>query len=229
MIIGAITFDLDDTFWDVWAVIDRAEDALQAWLDAKYPRLTECYSNRDLRNLCAAVSSAHPELAHDRSRVRKLALERAATSVGYDEFPVDEAFEVFFAVRNEVQYFADVRPALEGLAGRYRMAALTNGNACIRRTGLVEFLDFAITAAEVGEPKPHPAMFEAAAKRLAISPECIVHVGDHPEHDVAGAAGVGYRTVWLNRAGRQDWPAGLARPDAEIHHLGELERVLAAA
>lgn len=224
--IRAITFDLDDTFWDVWAIIDRAEQALQGWLALHFPRVTERYSSLDLRNLCAVISAAHPELAHDRSGVRRMALARAAESVGYGDFPVEEAFEVFFEVRNRVEYFDDVQPALAALRGRYRLAALTNGNACIRRTGLERYLDFAITASEVGAPKPDPTMFRAAAQRLEVAPQGIVHVGDHPEHDVAGAAAAGYRTVWLNRDGRQRWPGEFAAPDAEIRHLGELAPVL---
>ena len=30
--IKAITFDLDDTLWDVWPVVERAEQLLHDWL-----------------------------------------------------------------------------------------------------------------------------------------------------------------------------------------------------
>jgi len=69
-------------------------------------------------------------------------------------------------------------------------------------------------------------MFDLACRRLGARPEQIVHVGDDPEHDVRGAANAGFRTVWLNRSGR-NWPGG-RRADAEIGDLAELEAVLAA-
>ncbi|MFC7756975.1 HAD family hydrolase [Catellatospora bangladeshensis] len=47
-----------------------------------------------------------------------------------------------------------------------------------------------------------------------------MYVGDNYEHDVAGAAGAGLRTVWLNRAGAP--AAGPVRADVVIGSLDEL-------
>jgi putative hydrolase of the HAD superfamily len=84
--------------------------------------------------------------------------------------------------------------------------------------------DFAINAVDVGVAKPAPDMFVAACDRLDLEPPEIVHVGDDPEHDVLGAARVGMRTVWVNRAAKP-WPGG-RRADAEIRSFEELEGVL---
>ena len=62
-------------------------------------------------------------MAHDRTWLRKAALNLAARRVGYREFDVDSAFEVFFIARNAVEPFADVRPTLERLARRYTLAS----------------------------------------------------------------------------------------------------------
>jgi len=222
--IGAITFDLDDTLWDIWPIIARAEERLHDWLKEHYPKVPEQFSPLELRQICAEIARQQPELAHDRTLTRKEALRLAAGRAGYSEFHVDAAFEVFITARNEVVFFEEVLPVLERLSRRYRLGALSNGNADIYRIGLDRFFAFAINAVDVGAAKPEPAMFEAACRYLKLSPERIVHVGDDPEHDVLAAARVGLRTVWVNRQGRE-WPGG-RRADAEIETLEQLEVVV---
>ena len=223
--IRAITFDLDDTLWEIWPIIERAEQRLHDWLMQRYPRIVEMYTPLELRDLSVEVLKEHPHVAHDRTVVRKKALRLAATAAGYEEFHVDSAFEVFFVARNEVEFFEDVLPSLQRLSHRYRLGALSNGNADIFRVGLGDIFDFAINAIDVGVPKPEPAMFKAACALLDLAPSQIVHVGDEPEHDIRGAARAGYRTVWVNRTGKP-WPGG-DPADAEIRTLDELEGILA--
>jgi putative hydrolase of the HAD superfamily len=67
-------------------------------------------------------------------------------------------------------------------------------------------------------------MFHAALERSGAPAECIVHVGDNPEHDIQGAREVGMYTVWMN--GRaQEWPGGPA-PDREIDNLRQLPQAI---
>ena len=224
--IKAITFDLDDTLWDIWPVVERAEERLHDWLSTRYPRIPEQFTPLELRELSQEVIVTYPEMAHDRTWLRKEALWLAARRADYVEFDVESAFAVFFVARNAVEPFADVQPALQRLAGRYTLASLSNGNADLRLIGcLHDLFTFSLNAIDVGVAKPAPLMFERACQRLEARPEQVVHVGDDPEHDVFGAAQAGFRTVWVNRTSR-DWPGG-SRADAEIATLVELEQVLA--
>lgn len=221
----AITLDLDGTLWDVWVVIARAETLLHRWLESYFPAISSRFDPAQLRGLRDQVLSQQPDIAHDPTLIRRACLGLAAEQVGYEDFPVDSAFQVFYDARQQVQPFDDVLPVLERLEKQYPLVALTNGNADVSRTPLGHLFDFAITAGDIGAAKPDPAMFREACRRLELMPEEIVHVGDDPEHDVLGAATVGYRTVWLNRDARP-WPGG-APADAEIHALDELEALLA--
>ena len=223
--ICAITFDLDDTLWDIWPIIARAEQRLHRWLMEHHPQIPALFSTLELRQLTTEIAQAQPAIAHDRTRLRKAALDLAAQRAGCTDFCVESAFMVFFAARNEVVFFEEVLPVLERLSRCYTLGALSNGNADIRRVGLDHVFDFAINAIDVGAAKPAPAMFEAACRYLNVAPEQIVHVGDDPEGDVLGAARAGLHTVWVNRSGR-DWP-GEQRADAEIKTLEELEILLA--
>ncbi|HYW92501.1 MAG TPA: HAD family hydrolase [Gammaproteobacteria bacterium] len=220
----AITFDLDDTLWEVEGVLRLADARLHAWLARYQPRAASRFPPVELRSMMAAIAAERPEWAHDFSYLRRAALSRAARLAGDEEDLSDEAFRVFLRARNEVVLYDDVRPVLDRLRRRYPMASITNGNADVRLVGLETYFTAAISAAGVGYAKPHPVPFQAACAALGHAPAEVVHVGDDPESDVAGAAAAGLRTIWVNRKGR-DWPGGPG-PDAEIRSLDQLEVAL---
>ena len=49
--------------------------------------------------------------------------------------------------------------------------------------------------------KPEPAIFVHALSQLGVDADRAVMIGDSLERDVDGAAAVGIRGIWLNRAG----------------------------
>lgn len=218
--IRAITFDLDDTLWAIDPVIVRAEQRMHDWLAEHYPRLGERYSPDALRALREQVTRQHPELAHDLAALRVESLALAARACGYGREVAEQAFEVMWQARNEVELFADALPVLTALAARLPLGGLTNGNADIVRIGLDHVLGFCVSARDVGHAKPHPAIFAAACQTAGVPAAQVLHVGDDPERDVHGARAAGMRSVWLNRDGR-DWPGG-PPADAEVSDLLEL-------
>ena len=68
--IKIITFDLDNTLWDVERVMINAERHLQSWLKDEIPEVLEHYSGESLRNLRTTVVAEKPELVHDLSKLR---------------------------------------------------------------------------------------------------------------------------------------------------------------
>ena len=76
--IKALTFDLDDTLWDVWPVVEHAEQLLYEWLAGYYPRIATRFTSLELRELCDEVAANQPGIAHDRTRLRKVAWQLAA-------------------------------------------------------------------------------------------------------------------------------------------------------
>jgi putative hydrolase of the HAD superfamily len=64
-------------------------------------------------------------------------------------------------------------------------------------------------------------MFEQALQRAGLGPEQAVHIGDHAVDDVAGAAGVGMKTVWVNEGGGP-WPGGDVTPDWTVPNVPAL-------
>jgi putative hydrolase of the HAD superfamily len=219
--VKAICLDLDDTLWDLEPVISRAEEAVYAWLATSYPRVTERFSLEDIRALRQAMVEDHPGQEYDLSLLRRATFARLAREAGYPPAMVSEAFVVFQRVRNGVDLYDDVRPALARLTRRRRVFALTNGNADLGVIGLRHYFDEVFTAAELGAAKPDPVVFRAVCERTGLEPHQVLHAGDNPEKDVAAARAAGMPAVWVNRRARA-WPLGVAPPEHQVRDLHEL-------
>jgi 2-haloalkanoic acid dehalogenase type II len=226
--IRAILFDLDDTLWDCGSAILRAEQAMQQFLREHYPRVTELHTVESMRALRAQIALEHPAMRHDFTWLRLEALRRHAREAGYAESMAQAAFDVFFRARNEVVLYRDVRPALDRLARRYRLFAITNGNASLRAIGLDHYFEASLSAREAGTLKPDPRIFDMLLQRARLSPAEAVHVGDDPEADVEGARGAGVLPIWLNRAGVR-WERESPQPHVTIRSLDELPEAFAQA
>lgn len=224
MPLRALCFDLDDTLWPCKPVINHAEQVLYDWLSKYYPRLTQQFSLQELGTMRQRATETHPHLRHDLTTLRKWSLAQAAAHVGLSDSLVEPAFEVFMTARHQVNLYDDVLPVLEKLHQHYILCVLTNGNADVRRIGLGHLFDVILFAREVGAAKPHSAIFEAACQYAKADPAQMVHIGDDAICDIAGAAAVGMRTVWINRD-QKTW-SGTPAPDATITSLTELELLL---
>jgi putative hydrolase of the HAD superfamily len=134
--IRTITLDLDDTLWDIAPVIRRAETRLRNWLEERYPRIVEMHQPEDIVELRAQVVAEFQDRSHDLTFIRCEVLARMGIAAGYGDDFVDEAFDVFDKERNTVELFPEVRPALESLASRFTLVAVTNGNARLERIGI---------------------------------------------------------------------------------------------
>jgi putative hydrolase of the HAD superfamily len=219
--IRAITIDLDDTLWEIHPVIHRAERALKDWLGEHYPRTTELFSPEQALELRRQVREEHADRAHDLTFLRRTVLARMGASAGYGDGLVEAAMEVFNEARNRVEIFPEVRPALTALREKYRLVAVTNGNACLRRIGIEDLFHDFVSASLAGAAKPARRIFEVAVRSGGAPAHQTLHVGDHPEYDVAGARDAGLRTAWVNRKGSA-WPDALPQPDTVVAHVGEL-------
>ena len=223
--IRTITLDLDDTLWAIHPVIRRAENQLYEWLGENYPRITEMYEPADMLEVRRQVIAEFSEHAHNLTFLRRTVLGRVGTAAGYTTEFVDAAFEVFDAVRNDVDIFPEVIPTLEALNERFVVIAVTNGNANLEAIGISHLFSAVVTAEKAGAAKPARQMFDMAVKAGGASATETLHVGDHPVYDVDGARGAGLRTAWVNRDAGQ-WPEEYQKPEIEVTHVGELPRLL---
>ncbi|MGQ4892755.1 MAG: HAD family hydrolase [Candidatus Njordarchaeia archaeon] len=96
------------------------------------------------------------------------------------------------------------------------------------KAGIYELLDAVVLSCWVTVRKPNPAIFKIALRRLNVSPDEAIYVGDIPEVDIVGAHRAGMKAVWI-RDGEKYWkdkgiitlPDSI-KPDFIIDNLHEL-------
>jgi HAD superfamily hydrolase (TIGR01549 family) len=147
-----------------------------------------------------------------------------------------ETYARFFVATTPVP--PGVEPMLGRLAGRFRLGILSNWPLAIAIERLAEaagwsrHLRAVVVSQRVGAIKPLPAIFEAAADDLGLaSGRSILHVGDDPGADVAGAHRAGWRAalVRIKPSGSPlptAPPAPGELPDLEIDTVLDLETAL---
>jgi FMN hydrolase / 5-amino-6-(5-phospho-D-ribitylamino)uracil phosphatase len=204
--IRGITLDLDDTLWPIEPTIQRAERLAHEWLGERAPEVIAEWSILRLRERRLAIHATRPELRYDFLTIRRLALQEAFRSCGSDDAQcahiIEGMLDVFMAARNKVELYPEVLACLQRLSSRYRLASLSNGNACLKQIGLDHLFHATVSAHVHGTSKPDPELFHIACRELGCVPEEVVHLGDDMECDVRGARAAGVNVVWLNRASR---------------------------
>ena len=122
------------------------------------------------------------------------------------------------------------RKILEELSRRYVLGAISNAvgpwpRAFLQLEGLEPLFKAIVISSEVGWRKPHRRPFELALSQMGLRPEEVVHVGDSPSEDVAGAKAVGMRAILFLRPGSEP-EAWDVEPDAIVGSLAELVELI---
>src|ERR1700681_3801097 len=98
--------------------------------------------------------------------------------------------------------FADTVSALRELQKRYKLVVISNIDddlfAETRKYLDVEF-DGVITAEQARSYKPSINNFQMALRKLALSPDRLLHAAQSIYHDIVPARSLGISTVWVNR------------------------------
>ena len=216
-----LSFDLDDTLWPVAPLMAAAEHAMLSWLRERHPAIMQNHSRESLRALRMRIAEQFPERSHDMTFLRHRALSDMFAAAGESRAAADQAFEVFFAERNRVRLYDDVRQSLTRLSGRYRLFALSNGNADLERCGIAHLFEGHVSAIAAGAPKPDARIFAHLCREAGVAAAQVMHIGDDPQTDVVGATQAGMHAVWINRDAKA-WPAQFAPPSRTISTLAEI-------
>lgn len=200
--IKLITFDLDNTLWEIDPVIIKADHAMRAWIEAQVPEAVAHLEWERFKSLRQRVVEQHPDIAFKPTYLRKKMLYQVFRDVALEhehaEHMSEQAFQVFFEHRNQVTLFHEAEDLLRNLSQRYQLIALTNGNADLHKVGISQYFSAHFNADKVANPKPYPDMFHAALDFAGVQPQEAIHIGDHPDEDVAAAAALGFHTIWFN-------------------------------
>jgi 2-haloalkanoic acid dehalogenase type II len=220
MLPEVLSFDLDDTLWPVAPVMAAAESAMWSWLRARHPE-NHRISIESMRAMRARLVEQYPERSHDMTFLRHRALIDMFAAAGHEKSEADTAFEIFFTERNRVTLYEDVEASLQRLSSRYRLFALSNGNADLNRCGIAHLFQGHITAIAAGAAKPDARIFARLLKEAGVEAQQVLHIGDDPHADVVGATQAGLQAVWINRDAKS-WPVEFAPPARTISTLAEI-------
>jgi len=209
MSIKYISFDLDDTFWDVMPTINRAEDLTSSWIKENYPGADKIIQSTDMMDLRNKLLKEDPSLLVKISELRTKMFYEVGLLAGYNKEESDKlsknAFNIFIEARNDVKLFEGVQETLESLNQNYSLGVITNGNADLKKIGIDHLFSHIFSSANSGAHKPDPKAFEILIEASGLKPEEICHVGDHPLNDVKGSLDCGMQPIWFKNKDAE-WP-----------------------
>jgi len=201
---------------------------LQDWLAQRVKLRDDSYGY--FQGWRQRVLQENPELAHDTTASRHRALVRGLGALGVSQAEglADAAMAHFLEWRSRCDINPQVHQLLAELASRRPLVAISNGNADIDRLGLGSYFKAAFHAGGSRQMKPSPDLFIAAAQQLNLTPQAILHVGDHLREDIEGALGAGFQTAWYNPDGLalKDQAKGKLLPHFEFQTLDSLRQLL---
>lgn len=111
------------------------------------------------------------------------------------------------AMADICQCLPGARKLLELLAGRAKLAIITNGFTALQkirlaRTDLTHFFEYVIISEQVGVAKPNIAIFDHALSLFGQPDKSnVLMVGDTLGSDILGGKNAGLDTCWINHEG----------------------------
>lgn len=229
--VKAVTFDLDDTFYDNHPILRIAEKAQFDFLADRYPE-TKDYSQDFWFSLKREVLKDFPHYVNDMIVLRKTVLRRGLIECGVSNGRLDEAvegaFQTFSFHRSNFKVEDKVHAVLDALADKYPLVAITNGNVDVDRVGIGQYFKLTLHASLQSPMKPKPFMFDRAKDHLNLSSREVLHVGDNLFNDVWGGVNNGFRSAWYahNREMNMAREPAKVLPDVEFSDLDELVQLL---
>jgi len=221
--IRVIGFDGDMTLWDFHRVMREALEKTLQEIRRRCPgTASEELTVEEMVRIRNAVAWELDGEAIKLEEVRRLSFVRTLEAIGLpDEALAAELNAFYLQHRFEgITPYPDVIPCLDALRSRFTIGMISNGNGYPERCGFGDRFEFVVFSEDLGIRKPAPEIFREACRQGGFRPDEMAYVGDSLKADVAGAAGVGAISVWLNREGVAN-DSGI-QPDYEVRSLSEV-------
>lgn len=201
MAITTCIFDAYGTLFDVNAAARQAAaEPGQDALAAVWPKLATDWRSKQLEySWLRAVADRHTDFW----QVTQDGLDWAMAASGLD----DPALRTrLLALYRELAAYPEVPAMLATLKSRgVATGILSNGSpdmldAAVSSAGLSDVLDATLTVESVGVFKPHAKVYDLVSAHFGCASDEVLFVSSNG-WDACGAAGYGFRTVWVNRTG----------------------------
>jgi putative hydrolase of the HAD superfamily len=232
MPIQAVLFDMFDTlmlivkdheFYDY--SLKKAHGFLaENGVTVGFAAFREAY--RKARDALYVEADVQLEEPHFNLRISK-ALESLGYSFGaYSEVVAGATNEFCEGFMEYVRIDDHAKSALEKLHKRYKLGIVSNFaipecvDKLLERHGLEKLFDVVVVSGAVNKRKPSLEIFEKALKKLGITAENAVFVGDTVDADIGGAKSAGMKAIYIERRLQKEIES--ACPDLTIKDLDEL-------
>jgi len=216
MQIQAVTFDVGGTLIEPWPSVGHVYAEVAARHGLKN------FSPDQLNARFKTAWRARKNFGHSQTEWSELVSEVFGQTI-----PAEFFSELYghFAEPAAWRIYEDVFPTLDLLASRpIKLGVISNWDERLRpllhKLKLDHYFQTLAISLEVGFSKPSPVIFKNTAKELGLPPGSILHVGDSPEMDGAGATAAGFQVVQIHR--RPSTSSG-------IHSLTELASIISSS
>ena len=220
-----LLLDIDNTLYDYHSVHKMAKEKA----------LMFCAKNFsiDLDKLYIAYENArkrvHIELSETASSHNRLLYFQKMLEF-LDINPLQYAYDVYNqywdSFLNNLIPFDGVYDLLQKY--RMRICLVTDLTALIQyrkieKLKLYRYCNKIVTSEESGREKPHPYIFMLALKKLNLTTDEVIMIGDSFQKDILGALGLQIRSIWFNHAKKEiNYNNGLIKEVTEFKDILEL-------
>ena len=202
MPITTCVFDAYGTLFDVAAAARTAEaEPGREALAACWQKLANDWRLKQLQyTWLRAVADAHTDFWEVTQNGLDWALE--ANGLAGDDALRERLLGLYW----ELEAYAEVPQMLAQLkAGGMATAILSNGSpdmlqGAVDSAGVGDVLDDVLSVQDVGVFKPHASVYDLVGNRFNCAKSEVLFVSSNG-WDAAAAAGYGFQTAWVNRAG----------------------------
>jgi len=143
----------------------------------------------------------------------------------FDHFGIDgrtALIERYFDAFCNFRFYADVRPSLDALGRRYRLAIVSNiDDDLLDATPLGDEFDPICTAERARGYKPDGTLFRYLIEHAGVAKEEILHAGQSQFTDLVGGKPLGLAIAWINRRGIALHPS-VPQPDFVLPDIAAL-------
>ena len=190
--IKGIIFDLDDTLYNASDCYKKGMAALSVFVKSTFDMEDICFrekfseAKQIVKERLGNVAASHN---------RQLYCQAFLELIG--ESPVGHALQMYNTfwdtALDNMHLYDYVWPLFKELkADGIKIAILSDLTANIQhrkieKLGISDYIDVLVTSEEAGEEKPSLKMFELTMRKLGISADELLMVGDSRERDVVGA------------------------------------------
>lgn len=229
-----IFLDIDDT---LFGTTDFVQEARTKAVEAMIARGLKAEVEPVLAELAEVVAEFGSNDDHHYNRLLKRLPLVATEGANHDLLVVAGVIAYHNAKWKELNIRPEAERLLRDLAATdLRLGVISAGLVHkqiekLLRLGVDRFIDqeLLFITHDVGIAKANPRLYSRCVERSGVDASQVMHVGDHPFHDVDPANAAGLRTVWIRGEGKHSKNPPKTAPDHILDDFVELRGLLNSA